>query len=285
MKIALVAALLTAIGFVALHHELLAAAPAGAPAVVAAILPSSRAVQVAQPATVFATMLAVGATAATDCTISLIAGLPAHFLFQRTQFNAPTGVPNTPVSIPPNGRQDFLVVLTPTAAFTASDVQFIFGCSNTDPAPVISGLNTLLLTASSAPTPDIIALVATPTGDGIMNIPGTSGIGAFALATFNAGASAQLTATVDTGTTSLPLKLSLCQTDPFNGGRCMNPAVPASIITTQINAGQVPTFSIFVEGSGIVAFDPAVNRAFVRFRTTAGETVGSTSVALRTTTP
>jgi hypothetical protein len=65
----------------------------------------------------------------------------------------------------------------------------------------------------------------------------------------------------------------------------MNPAVPASIITTQINAGQVPTFSIFVEGSGIVAFDPAVNRAFVRFRTTAGETVGSTSVALRTTTP
>jgi len=285
MRMALVAVLLTAIGFVDLHHDLLAAAPPGAPSVVAAVLPSSRAVKVGEPATAFATMLAVGNTTATDCTISLPPGLPATFVFQTTTFNLPTGVPNTPVSIPPNGRQDFIVVVTPTSAFTASDVQFVFGCSNTDPAPVLSGVNTLLLTASSVPTPDIVALVATPTGDGIMNIPGANGIGAFALATFNAGASAQLTATLDTGPASLPVNLSLCQTNPFNGGQCMNPAVPASTVMVQINAGQVPTFGVFVQGIGTVAFDPAVNRAFVRFRTATGDTVGSTSVALRTTAP
>ena len=53
-------------------------------------------------------------------------------------------------------------------------------------------------------------------------------------------------------------------------------------VTTAINAGATPTFSIFVTGSGTVPFYLANNRIFVRFRDTGGVTRGSTSVAVRT---
>jgi hypothetical protein len=90
----------------------------------------------------------------------------------------------------------------------------------------------------------------------------------------------------DNGTTILPFVggdqgLSLCQTNPANG-RCINPVVPAASATVQINANQTPTFAVFVRGTGNVSFDPGVNRAFVRFRTASGATVGATSVAVRT---
>jgi hypothetical protein len=51
---------------------------------------------------------------------------------------------------------------------------------------------------------------------------------------------------------------------------------------TEIGAGQTPTFAIFVSATGLVAFDPAVNRIFVRFKDAGAVTRGSTSVAVRT---
>ena len=65
----------------------------------------------------------------------------------------------------------------PTVAPT--DVQLNFDCTNTDLAPVNVGLNTLLLSASTSPVPDIVALAATLTNDGIVNIPGAGGTGSF----------------------------------------------------------------------------------------------------------
>jgi hypothetical protein len=53
-------------------------------------------------------------------------------------------------------------------------------------------------------------------------------------------------------------------------------------VTTTINANATPTFGIFVQGSGNVAFDPALNRIFVRFKDSGAVTRGSTSVAVRT---
>jgi len=46
--------------------------------------------------------------------------------------------------------------------------------------------------------------------------------------------------------------------------------------------GTTPTFGVFVRGGGIVPFDPAANRIFVRVTDVAGATRGSTSVAIRT---
>jgi hypothetical protein len=57
---------------------------------------------------------------------------------------------------------------------------------------------------------------------------------------------------------------------------------PGASATVQIATGQTPTFAIFVQGIGTVPFLPGANRAFVRFKTAGGATVGATSVALRT---
>jgi hypothetical protein len=111
-----------------------------------------------------------------------------------------------------------------------------------------------------------------------VNIPGTTGTGTFAVASVNVGASASITVSADTGSANLPVSIALCQTHPTTG-ECQGP--PAGNVTTQINAGETPTFGIFVTGHGTVPFDQANNRIFVRFLEH-GITRGSTSVAVRT---
>jgi hypothetical protein len=247
----------------------------------AALLPSSRSVQVGVPATTFATIINVGSSAATNCGIALLSNIPAIGFFQITDpfTNQLTGAPNSSVDIPAGGGQSFFVSLTPTQAFAPTDVQMSFDCTNTEPAPIVSGLNTLFLSASATPVPDIVALAATLTNDGIVNIPGTNSTGAFAVATVNVGATGVITASADTGSTSLPLNISLCETNPATG-QCIS-AIAASVMTT-IAAGATPTFGIFVQGGGNVPFDPATNRIFVRFKDGDNVIRGSTSVAVRT---
>lgn len=247
---------------------------------VAAVLPSSRSVQVGATATAFATIINAGSAMAILCAPALVTGLPATFTYQTTDptTNQVIGSPNTPISVGAGAIQSFVVALTPTAAIAPTDVQFNFDCANTDPAPINVGLNTMLLSASVTPVPDIVALAATATNDGIVNIPGTNGTGAFAVATVNVGASANITASADTGGASIPVNLFICQTDPGTGA-CL--ASPANSVTTTINTNATPTFAVFVQGSGTVTFDPAVNRIFVRF-SSGGVTRGSTSVAVRT---
>ena len=249
--------------------------------VLAAVLPSSRSVQVNTPAAAFATVINAGQAMATGCSIAPLTSLPASFVYQTTDpaTNQVIGFPNTPANIAAGAAQSFVFALTPTAPIASIDVQFSFDCADTDPAPINIGLNTLLLSVSDTPVPDIVALAVTLSNDGIVNIPGTNGAGAFAVATVNVGASGSITASADTGTASLPLKISLCQTDPATG-ECISAIGPS--VTTTINANATPTFGIFVLGTGNVPFDPAVNRIFVRFRDSGGVTRGSTSVAVLT---
>jgi hypothetical protein len=124
-----------------------------------------------------------------------------------------------------------------------------------------------------------VALAVTPTNDGIVNILATNGTGALAVATVNVGATGTITASADTGSATLPVNISLCQTNPATG-QCIS-AIGSSVTTT-INANATPTFGIFVQGSGNVPFDPAANRIFVRFKDGGDVTRGSTSVAART---
>ncbi|HEX9272754.1 MAG TPA: hypothetical protein VGA01_11140, partial [Candidatus Binatia bacterium] len=154
-----------------------------------------------------------------------------------------------------------------------------FGCRNTQTARSRKGLNTVLLSASLTPIPDIVALAATANNDGIVDIPGTNGTGAFAVATVNVGATGTITASGETGGLTLPVNISLCQTDPGNG-QCISGIGPS--VTTTISANATPTFGIFLQGGGNVPFDPAANRIFVRFKDGGTVTRGSTSVAVRT---
>jgi hypothetical protein len=246
---------------------------------VSSVLPSSRSVQVGTPATAFATMINAGVSPATSCSVQPTTNIPATFLYQTTDpaTNQITGTPNTPTNVGGNAAQSYVLAFTPTAAFPPTDVQFSFDCTNGNPAPVNSGLNTLLLSASDTPVPDIVALAAANAG--IVNIPGTNGAGAFAVATVNVGASANITASADTGAAILPVNVSLCETNPTTGV-CISGIGPS--VTTTINANATPTFGIFVQGNGNVPFDPAGNRIFVRFKDSGGITRGSTSVAVRT---
>jgi hypothetical protein len=248
---------------------------------VSAVLPSSRSVQVGVPATAFATIINAGSNTATSCHISNRSFIPANFDYQTTDpaTNAVIGTPNTPVDIAAGAFQTYIFAFTPTAPFAPTEVQMSFDCTNTDPAPITTGLNTLLLSASVTPVPDIVALAATLSNDGIVNVPGTNGTGAFAVATVNVGASGSITASADTGNVSLPVNISICQTDPATG-QCISAIGPS--VTTQINANATPTFAIFVQGNGNVPFDPATNRIFVRFKDSGAATRGSTSVAVRT---
>jgi hypothetical protein len=246
-----------------------------------AVLPSSRSVQVGATATAFATVINAGSAPALACEISPLTSLPVSFSYQATNpaTNAVTGSPNTAVDIPAGSAQSFVLALTPTAPIAPTDVRLSFDCANTTAAPINSGLNTLLFSASTTPIPDIVALAATLNNDGIVNVPGTTGTGAFAVATVNVGAGSDITASADTGNATLPVNISLCQTDPATG-QCISAI--GFVVTTTINTNATPTFGIFVQGNGNVPFDPADNRIFVRFKDGGGVTRGSTSVAVRT---
>jgi len=250
-------------------------------AVLSAVLPGSRSVQVGVPATAFATIINTGSIAATACGISPVTSVLATFAYQTTDraTNQLTGTPDTPVDIPAGASQSFVFAFTPTAAIASTDVVLNFDCTNTSPAPSNSGLNTLLFSASSTPVPGVIALAATLTNDGIVNLAGT---GVFAVATVNLGAGGTITVSADTGPAALPVRIALCETNPMTG-QCVNPTVPTTgPVVTTINANATPTFGFFVTPTGTVPFDPALNRIFVRFKDAGGVTRGSTSVAVKT---
>jgi hypothetical protein len=251
---------------------------------IASVLPTSRSVTVGTTATAFATMINAGTSDGTDCTLAPTTPVSADFFFQTTDpaTNAPVGTADAPVAIAAGASQSFVFGVTPSAAFGATEIELAYGCVNANPATPLIGINTLLVSASDSPIPDIVALAATVSNDGIVHLPGTLGTGFFTLASVNVGAGAPITVSVDTGATLLPLDATICESDPVTAA-CTNPAVPSSSpVSLDIAATATPTFAIFVTGSDTIDLDPATRRIFVRFRDVGGTTRGSTSVAVQT---
>jgi hypothetical protein len=249
---------------------------------VAAVLPESRSVQVGATATAFATIINAGTTTASACSIASEAtSLPASFLFQTTNptTNALIGTVNTTVNIPQDASQSFVIAFTPSGAFGPTDVAFNFTCTNAATASILPGINTLSLSASTTPVPDIVALAASA-DPGYVDVPSGLGTGAFAVATVNLGAAATITVGANTGTANVSVSVTICQTNPSTGN-CLSTAA-ASVVAT-IAAGATPTFGIFVAGTGSAIADlPGVNRVFVTFNDAGGVLRGETSVAVRT---
>ncbi len=253
----------------------------GSATLAAAVLPGSRSVQIGAPATAFATIINAGPGVATTCSLAPLTSVPATFVFQATDpaTNQVIGEPNAAVNIPAGAAQSFVFALTPTAAIAPTTVQLSFDCTNSAPAPIVPGLNTLLFSASAVPVPDIVALAATPANDGIVSLPSPRGANAFSVATVNVGASGSILVVADTGVATPAVSVALCRTDPATGS-CLTAIGPS--VQTVIEASATPTFGIFVTATGAVPFDPATNRIFVRFNDAGGVTRGSTSVAVRT---
>jgi hypothetical protein len=252
----------------------------GSIAISAAVLPGSRAVRAGTTAQVFATIVAGGAGTATNCAIALPGRAPVSFAYQAIDLGTTSRsrLPNTPTDIAAGSLQSFVISLTPTAPFT-SELVLAFDCDNTPPAPVIPGVNTLLLTSAAGPTPDIVAVGATPTRDGIVTMFGSVGTGLFAVAASNVGERGVITASADTGGAGVPVDLLVCQTDPSTGA-CLGS--PARSVQVAMSSHATATFTAFIQAVRTIPFDPATSRVFVRFRTLDGTTVGSTSAALQT---
>ena len=158
-------------------------------------------------------------------------------------------------------------------------MELIFDCTNTQPATIFPGLNTLLLSASATPVPNVVALAATLESDGIVKVQNN---GVFAVATVNLGAGDQIVATAEKSSSSLPVTLSICETDPVSSV-CLAPPVPGETgVATSIGPNDTPTFGVFAAATQDIPLDAANSRVYVRFRDDGGEVRGATSVAIQT---
>jgi hypothetical protein len=252
--------------------------------IVAAVTPVARVTVPNGTVTAFATILNVGQQTATSCSIASASGIGVNFSYSAR--NVTTGAPenpNVPVDIPAGGRRDFLMTFTPTFNI-ATTIPLEFTCTNTLPAPSIFGLNRFTIAATLTQQADLISIAATPTNDGIMNVP-LGGTGFAALAAVNIGATASIRAEVTPNPITvvgqtLPATITMCQTNPATGA-CITPL--SSIINFTSTANSTVTFSAFVTSDGTaIPFDPANTRLFVNF-TQDGLPAGSASVAVRTT--
>jgi sugar lactone lactonase YvrE len=249
-----------------------------------AVLPGGRSVETGAPATVFATLINSGSAALDTCQIlspsDAPSGLTLDYRPTDPTTNAVAGMLDTPITIPANGSQTFVIGFTATTPFSAAALAPFFSCASATQAPVVIGVNTVDLNFSATPIADIIALSATPSGNGIVTVPFSTGGGAaFALATINAGAAAALTAVTDTGSAGLPVTVTLCQTVPATGA-CIT--APSASVPITIAENATPTFSVFLKASAAINFAPATARIFVRFMDDTGLSHGSTSVAVAT---
>ncbi len=140
----------------------------------------------------------------------------------------------------------------------------------------------MLLSADVTPGPDIVALAATLSNDGIAHLDAADRVGFFSLASVNLGATAMMSVSVDTGDVSLPLNTTLCQTDSVTG-ICINPLVSLDgAVALSIAGNDTPTFGVFIAASEAISLDAATKRVFLRFRDASGVVRGSTSVAVQT---
>ena len=246
---------------------------------VSAVLPSSRSAVVGEPVTAFATVINVGTEQALSCGFVPADPYPALFGYTRTDpaTNVVVGELNAGADIAAGGSQTFVFSLTPSAPFDPTQMSFRFECVNVGVAGVTAGLNTLLVSASSQPVADVVALAATTSNDGIVHLANRAG--AFSIATINVGAAADLVVRARSTSASLPLTIKVCQTDAQ--AQCINPSVPGPVSSVQLASNDAATFSVFVISSGPVLFDPAEHRIEVTIEEAAGNTVrGATSVAV-----
>ena len=258
-----------------------------APSVRSAVLPYSRTVQVGQTATAFVSIVnpASSGSTATNCGLMLHGANTGEFSYQTTDpaTNATTGSVNTPVDIPAGGAQSFVISLNRPAMDTEADLSIDAQCLNRQSAPSLSGVNTFQFFSTLFSLADIVALSATVGNTGYVELPSATGVGAFSVATSNLGALSNVVVSASPASTAQEMgAVEVCRTDPVTSV-CQTPRSPS--LTQLFQAGETLTFAVFVRGTGQIDNDPGNNRIFVNFRSPGGQSVGATSVAVRTTQP
>lgn len=267
--------------------------------IVAATLPVSRAGWLNQVLTAFGTVINTGAQDAIGCVVTAQSFSLFKVTFQETDplTNTPIGSPNQPVNIPAGKAKSFVFAIQ-SPAVELGDPTFsgplVFRCANAFGASQnLANSFTVTAVASFSPA-DMISIGATPTQDGILNVPPSTG-GAFGVATVNIATANTVTAKavyVRPFNESDPAKqflVFICETNPSTGA-CL--ASPASSVQFQAAPNVPHTFAVFVQRPAVdPGFDPAQRRVFVLFEQFSPPgffgsnpialDVGATSVAVR----
>jgi hypothetical protein len=263
----------------------------------AASLPAARSGLVGgTPMTLFTTVANTNRAAASQCRIGPTSGAPFTLEYQRTDAtNTAIGELNPTFDLAAGAFQTFVVAYTPTRAFAGNDFFLDIICQNGRVTP-IRGVNSVFLSASETPVPDILSIGATPSGDGVIRISSVGGISFLSAAAVNIGAGdpapdgmdapqaneATITVTADTGLANLPLDITLCETGA--DARCL--AARSTSVESQIG-DSAKTFAVFVRASNDagVAFDPANARVYLRFTDGEGVVRSVTSAAVTAPAP
>lgn len=242
---------------------------------VSAVLPGSRAVQVGQVATVFASVINTSDQALNGCSVVPMTDVDADFSYQTASaLNVPTGSANEPFGMAAGAVQNLLLGFTTDDDFSATDVYLRYDCENAKAAAGARGLNTVLLSASNEAVADVIGLT---TEVDLEAEPGVTAL--FAVGSANVGVAETIAVSVDDGGAALPLDLGLCRTNAQTGACDEEVGVSSSLM---FEAGSTASFAVFATPTGAIANDPANNRIFVRFTGDGGRVRGSTSTAVRT---
>lgn len=240
------------------------------------VLPTSRTIQVGTNATIFNTILNSGSTTANNVTLSISPAPAGTFNYYQTSCstNAVVSGANPTLNINAGEVACYLLSFTPSSSFSATSVQVIAKADNALDTNLLSGINTWLLRSTAAPGPDIIALTTTTDFHQVS----CSGLNVFAVALSNVGAAAtgDITVSANTGSATLPVSVSIQETDPGTG------AIIGDNILQSVGAGANRTVAVFVTFNGCINFDPAANRIFIEFRDASNNIVGSTSTAVST---
>lgn len=247
-----------------------------------AFLPTSRSVQVGTTATTYFTAVIDKQYAhlAANCRISPDSVIPGGFYSVRETdplTNAPIG-PEKPVFDLYSGSRSFVFGLKPNTALDSHRINLAIFCDGGIRGMVKSEINTFRLSASLNPVPDIIALSATASGDGILRL--NNGVGAFSISAVNVGASGgNLRAKLPL----LPAGITAGVCETFSSGAQLGQckAAPSADYAFSLDASQTATFSVFVSSTVAIPFNPAFSRLSVMFYN--GFTLsGGTGVALTT---
>jgi PKD repeat protein len=244
------------------------------PTLVSAVTPTSRNAVVGSPVTVFMSVINAGTTTAHGVSIAQASSLPVTVSYQEWNGVTFIGTPNTPVDIPAGGAADFVLAITPTAAFNTSPLTFTVTGTDTGGGAPIWPVNTLTMRATSAAAPDVIMMSTNYNVQTGVNVSI-----AFAIATMNVGGAAatgvSLQVVVPSSITGLSYTVD--QTDPVTGA-IIGPATGLTI-----NPGAQPTFAVFLTPMSAIPVDLVNNRITVQLVDGSGNVVGAVSVAVSTT--
>lgn len=247
-----------------------------------AVLPGARSGQAGGDVITALMSVVTGDGAAQSCRVDAGGSDVATLAYDLLDDSGQSRGLNEPVfDIVADGRVDLLLAVTPLRETPPEGAVFFprLTCSNAS-AAAIEGVNSLRLSITDAPGPDILSIGVTPSGDGVVRLPTADGTGFMAVAAMNIGLleDTPIRVVADTGAVQLPVQLSVCETDA--AGHCLSSR--AAFADTVFSGREAHFFSVFVTaipGPG-VPFDPANARVFLRFISPDGIIRSVTSAAL-----